>query len=118
MPSIRLVMGLPVSTNAATDGGWLNSSDVTWLIGQLQTKYPNQFGGVMAWSAEHDASDNGYTWSNEVWTNLKPIKQHGPHETPRRECAWTPLPVPLAASIRTPAMGGIRELAVLCELHP
>ena len=109
MPSIRLVMGLPVSTNAATDGGWLNSSDVTWLISQLQTKYPNQFGGVVAWSAEHDASDNGYTWSNEVWTNLKTY-----------QAAWTPrnsqtgmcmdtASSTAAASIRTPAMGGGSE---------
>jgi chitinase len=79
MPSIMLVIGLPVSTNADTDGGWLNSSDVTWLISQLQQTYPNQFGGVMGWSAEHDASDNGYTWSNEVWTNLK-----------THQAAWTP----------------------------
>jgi chitinase len=78
MPSIMLVMGLPASPEAAGDG-YLNSTDVTWLITQLQQTYPNQFGGVMAWSAEHDASDNGYTWSSEVWDALKAA-----------QAAWTP----------------------------
>jgi chitinase len=85
MPSIMLVMGLPVSwcstanNNGCTGDGFLaaydptgaNSNDVYTLISQLQQSYPNQFGGIMGWDFNQDlATQNwyyqGYTWSSQV----------------------------------------------------
>jgi chitinase len=71
IPPIMLVLGLPVSPGAAPSGGWLDWNDAGGLVVDLQNAYHDQFGGVMGWSAEHDANDNRYTWSNEIWLFLK-----------------------------------------------
>jgi chitinase len=80
VPSIKLVMGLPIANNAANPppsgaalpfGPTGTGNDVYTLIEVLQGYYPNKFGGVMAWDLGWDVQDLGGSWSWAVSNTLK-----------------------------------------------
>jgi chitinase len=78
VPSIKLVVGVPVDFCGTTVGsppqctgdGYIPASngqgnDMYSLISQLENAYPNQFGGVMGWNFLLDSQDGG-NWSGQM----------------------------------------------------
>ena len=85
VPSMRLVVGVPVSDCGTTDvngncngDGYLpwysqDGNDMDTVISQLQHAYPANFGGVMGWDFTLDSNqfDQGNnTWSEEMSGSL------------------------------------------------
>lgn len=81
IPSIKLVVGVPVDycgttdpndPNTCTGNGYIqagngNGNDMYNVISQLESTYPNQFGGVMGWDFILDSQDGeALEWTNVV----------------------------------------------------
>jgi chitinase len=74
VPSLKLVVGVPVSPDAANGGdGYIplsdpsgSGNDVSTLIGTLDHDYPSQFGGVMGWNYLDDVNDDNGNWSRDL----------------------------------------------------
>lgn len=91
IPSIKLVMGVPVSYCGTTAGdppqctgdGYIpwssqDGNDMLTVISQLQQAFPDSFGGVMGWDFTLDSNQPdqwGYTWNYEMEISMNYYQQ-------------------------------------------
>jgi chitinase len=76
VPSLKLVVGVPVSPDAANGGdGYIpalsgDGNNMNSLIEQLEAEYPAQFGGVMGWNYLDDLNDDSGNWGQDIGYSL------------------------------------------------
>jgi chitinase len=91
IPSIKLVMGVPVSYCGTTAGdppmctgdGYIpwssqDGNDMGTVISQLQNTFPDSFGGIMGWDFTLDSNQPnqwGYTWNYEMEISMNYYQQ-------------------------------------------